>query len=220
MYELLKGLFQSRRTPRLVDRNDINPTDVEKIKDVLQYAPSFDKVFPYETYFLTNTEAGKLKKEQLVEFFRCQHIDGTVPKYKDPWQDREMPQPILSGLTIAYVLTMRRSSVYSNYGTIERYAAGNRDVMISATYAMLAARSLGYQVGFFGSCLDRFEAAKLFNNDGTHSLLVTLVTVANSVIPNTPLKTFRQYFKYKNQTSFVFPLKHRSLPNFSNITVI
>jgi protein PhnA len=65
MYNELKTLLENRKTPRYVDRDDIPRDDINKILDAAKLAPSFDKVYPYEIYVLTNSQAGINKKEEL-----------------------------------------------------------------------------------------------------------------------------------------------------------
>lgn len=218
MYDWLKETLKNRRTPRLVDREDIDPVDIEKIKDVIKFAPSFDKVFPYKAYFLTNSPEGRTKKEQLVEYFRCRNADGTQSQVGDPWDNREMPQPLLSGLVIVY-LSIDKMSPTANYGRLEKYVSANTDIGISATYAVLAAQSLGYKTGFFRGSSLKATTARMFTNEPS-AMFNLAVTVAHTTVPHDHPTMNRQYFSYKNQRPFVYPNKHRAIADFSDITII
>jgi nitroreductase len=50
MYNELKTLLENRRTPRYVSQDDIPEDDINKILNIINLAPSFDKVYPYEVH--------------------------------------------------------------------------------------------------------------------------------------------------------------------------
>jgi nitroreductase len=219
MYTQLKTLLENRRTPRYVDQDDIPGDDIDKILDAAKLAPSFDKVYPYQIYVLTNSHAGINKKEELIERYICRHYDGTIPKIGATWNDREIVQPIISGLSLVYVAVPKASGT-TPAGAVELAFTAQRDAMVSATYAMLAAESLGYCAGMFSGAHMPSESARLLFTDAEHARVVTTVTVANRIIPTSdPIKS-RQYIEYKNQQPFVYHSKHRDKSVVPKITIL
>jgi hypothetical protein len=220
-YDQLLGLMQNRHTPRMVDSSPIPDVDVQKIYSAIKTAPSFDRVFPYKVFFLTNSEEGIVKKEQLIEYFRCggDHVG-------DPWDDKEILQPLLSGLVIAYVTDLKKLSPTADYGDPEtlhrRLSIGRhalKDMMISGTYAMLAARSLGYHTGMFGAAKQFAEAAQVLTPDD-NCYLELCVVVAKDVIPPLDISNPKQYYNFKNQNTFVFWNKHKNIHPSTDIQFI
>lgn len=218
MFDQLYNLITTRRTPRLVETNNIPEENITKILNAAKSAPSFDKAYAYSIHALTNSPAGITKKEQLLEFYRCTNSDGTHPKYGDTFHNREMVQPILSGLVLVYVITPKRGPNMKT-GPQQTINAAVRDSTISATYAMLAAASLGYKTGMLCAIDSNYHpvnnAVKLFVND-TISFISMSVTVATDIIPipestipgASPHTGPKQYFNYKGMTPFVYPKKH------------
>lgn len=206
-YEPFLEMISRRRTPRLVDRGDIPQDDIDRIRDAIRYAPSFNKAYPYKVIFLTNSTDGIEKKERLVEHFRCLHADGTTPAVGDPWDEREMPQSLLGGLTIAYVL-QKRDIPDTSAGPQEKNLSSHRDIAVSASYSMLAASSLGYVSGMFGACTDRKKAAEILT-DELDPILVMVVAVARAIIPPIDTENVRQYFSYRGQNPYALWKKHR-----------
>ena len=213
MYADLKTLLESRRTPRFVDQGNIPETDIQKILDAIKLAPSFDKVYPYEVHVLTNSEEGISKKKALLEFYVCHSNETNAPsKPGDPWEEREICQPILSGLVLVYIASPVKSSTCKASNT-ELNLIAHRDIMVSATYAMLSAKSLGYATGMF-SAVYHNESIKLFTKD-TNAKISLSVTVANVEIPEPFVsKMKRRYIEYNNQRPFVYPKKHRDEKGF------
>jgi len=209
MYNTLKLLFESRRTPRYVDREDIPEDAINKILDAAKLAPSFDKIYPYEIFVLTNSQAGINKKEELVERYICRNEDFTMSNVGDSWNDREIVQPILSGLALVYV-AIPTSSATTSAGPYELDLQAHRDAMISATYAMLTAESLGYRAGMFSGITWPLQSAKLLFTDAEHARVVTTVTVANKDLAIIDPTKAKQYINYKNQQPFVYHSKHKN----------
>lgn len=214
-FEYLLDLMQNRHTPRMVDSGAIPDIDVQKIYSAVKTAPSFDRVFPYKIFFLTNSEEGIAKKEQIIEYFRCGE-----DQVGDTWENKEIAQTLLSGLVIAYVVDNNKLSLTADYGppdtvhrrmSIGRHAL--RDITVSGTYAMLAARSLGYHTGMFGASKNNIDAANVFTPD-RNCYLGLCVTVAKDVIPPLDRNNPRQPFVFKNQNTFVLWNKHQNVhPN-------
>ena len=219
MYNTLKTLFENRRTPRYVDQNDISEDDINKILDAAKLAPSFDKVYPYQIYVLTNSQAGINKKEELIERYVCRNKDGTHANPGDPWNNREIVQPILSGLALVYV-AIPKGSTTSNSGPDELEFIAQRDAMISATYAMLAAESLGYRAGMFSGIYWPIKSAKLLFTDAEQAKVVTTVTVANRDMPIASPNFLRHYIDYKSQRPYVLHLKHRDKSVLPNLIIL
>ena len=210
-------MLEARRTPRYVDRGDISETDTQKILDIINLAPSFDKVYPYEVHVLTNSAAGIAKKEALVEYYVCCGPDGITDKPGESWNDREICQPILSGLVLVYVVTPKLSTT-SRAGPTEKSMIAHRDAMLSATYAMISAKSLGYAAGMFSSVDHNSNVVELFTNN-TNARITTSVTVANQEL-SSPSVINRQYISYKNQQPYVYTKKHRTITRHPKITVV
>jgi nitroreductase len=219
MYNTLKSLLESRRTPRYVDREDIPQEDIQKILDAANLAPSFDKVYPYEIFVLTNSPAGIDKKEELVERYLCRNINGTISKVGDPWNDREIVQPILSGLSLVYV-SIPKASATSSAGPLELALISQRDAMISATYAMLAGQSLGYRAGMFSAVTFPDETANILFSNNAMARIVTTVTIANRDLLIIDPTDNRQYIDYKNQQPFVYHSKHKNKTALHKVTVL
>lgn len=219
MYNTLKSLLESRRTPRYVDREDIPQEDIQKILDAANLAPSFDKVYPYEIFVLTNSPAGIDKKEELVEQYLCRNSDGTISKVGDPWNEREITQPILSGLSLVYVATPKASATTST-GPLELTLISQRDAMISATYAMLAGQSLGYRAGMFSAVTFPNETAKILFSNNENSRIVTTVTIANRDLLIIDPAYNKRYIDYKNQKPYVYHSKHRDNSVLPKLTII
>ncbi len=220
-YDYLLDLMQNRHTPRMVDSGPIPDVDVQKIYSAIKTAPSFDRVFPYKVFFLTNSEEGISKKEQLIEYFRCGSDD-----VGDPWDDKEILQPLLSGLVIAYTIDQNKLSPTADYGepgsltrrlSIGRHAL--KDMMVSGTYAMLAARSLGYHTGMFGASKDIIDAAHVLTPENG-CYLELCVVVAKDIIPPLDTSNPKQYFNFKNQNTFVFWNKHKNIHPSTDIQFI
>ena len=219
MYDALKTLFENRTTPRYVDQNDIPVADINKILDAAKLAPSFDKIYPYEIFVLTNSQAGINKKEELIERYVCRNTDGTHANPGDPWNNREIVQPILSGLALVYV-AIPKASTTSNAGPDELVLIAHRDAIISATYAMLAAESLGYRAGMFSGITLPAESARLLFTDSEQAKVVTTVTVANRDIRIVSPNFLRNYIDYKRQRPFVLHSKHRDKSVLPNLTIL
>jgi hypothetical protein len=130
-----------------------------------------------------------------------------------------MVQPILSGLTLVYVVTPKRSPLMKT-GPIETLLAGVKDATISATYAMLAAHSLGLKTGMFGSIEQNSytssNAVKLFSND-PNSIITLSVTVANSLVETPDTVGEKHFFKYKGDLPYVMYKKHKAIINSPEI---
>jgi len=216
MYHELKTLLENRRTPRYVDRDDIPEDDINKILDAAKLAPSFDKVYPYEVHVLTNSAAGIVKKEALVDYYVCCGPDGITDTPGDSWNEREICQPILSGLVLVYIATPKLSAT-SRAGPNEKAFIAHRDAMLSATYAMISAKSLGYASGMFGS-VAHGESLGLFTNNAS-AKIVTSVTIATRELPFSTADN-RQYISYKNQQPFVYTKKHQGITRHPKITVV
>jgi nitroreductase len=220
MYNELKTLLENRRTPRYVDRDDIPEDDINKILDAAKLAPSFDKVYPYEIYVLTNSQAGINKKEELVERYICRPDDYSAsPNVGTSWNNREIVQPILSGVSLVYIAITTLSPTMET-GEFELYLTSQRDAMVSATYAMLAAESLGYCAGMFSAIVWPGESARLLFTDTEKARVVTTVTVANKVIPASDPLYSRQFIDYKDQKPYVYHSKHRDKVASPKITIL
>jgi hypothetical protein len=165
-YDELMKILTTRRTARLVSKNSIPEEDILKIIDAGKLAPSADKLFNYKVYALTNSESGKLAKIRLMHHFRC---GGSTPE--DPLGGGEVIQPIMSGLTLIYSITV--------LPTDPQASPASRDAMINATFSMLAAETLGYKTAFFGIIPDKQGAMKVINPEKTiNEYMLMAVTCA------------------------------------------
>ena len=214
--KLLDIIFK-RKTARLVETDNISDLDIETIKRVILKAPSFDKRFPYKVFFLTNSEKGVRLKNQLIEYYRC-HTD----RVGDPWENREIVQPILSGLTIVFV--QKPTPLIVN-GNQELEMVSVRDISVAATMAMLVGEDMGYATGMFGACKDPDGAATLFGCDSSNEKVRLVVTIAKKDIAVETLlknanKEHKVFLDYNGQRPFTFAIKHRYLPVTTEISII
>lgn len=213
MYENLVNLFSSRRTPRLVSREPIPDDDVNKILDAIKLAPSFNKVYPYQIHVLTNSEEGTKIKEKLVDFYRCQDDDGTSSLPGTSLLKKEIAQPLLSGLVLVYVITPDNSEA-APAGPKVQHDFAMKDATISATYGLMAAMSLGYKVGMFGSVSYNNEsnhsACDLFNTD-INSKIVLSLTIAKDTLPIIDPTKEKQWYLFNKVPVFVRPFKHSNV---------
>jgi nitroreductase len=213
MYDQLKTLVEKRKTPRLVETDDISEENIQKILDIAKLAPSLDQNYGYKIHALTNSTAGIEKKEALLKYYRCMNGDGTHPQVTDPFSDREMIQPILSGLSLVFVVTPKRA-VTMKTSDMATLICCIRDAMISATYAMMAAESLGFKAGMFGNVdhngLEYNPSAPALFSDAPGARIILTVTVANKLvsIPEVDEKG-RHWFDYKGERPYVLPHKHQ-----------
>jgi nitroreductase len=201
IYNDLKSLLQNRRTARLTDTADISSDYINKILDIVNLAPSSDKLFPYKVYALTNSPEGRSKKEQLVNFFRCGGPDVTLQKSTDPFADSEMVQPILSGFVLVFVCFPKKLDFSLDGKNLMMYKA-MKDIAIAGTYAMLAGESLGLKTGMFGNLIEFANAVKIFDNSGD-GFLGMVVTFSNRTIPPILLDKKKEYFEYNSNTKSV-----------------
>ncbi len=214
LYDQLMNLFRQRRTVRYASTTDISNDHIDKILEAAKLAPSFDKLYPYKIYALTNSQEGKAKKESLLEYFRC----GADRPFTT-WRGKEMLQPVLSGLVLAYTWkwsTSRTPDPLEN----SKYGYGIQDATISATMAMMAAESLGLKTSFLISPKMRDDARKVLTDDDKENLLI-LVTVSNENLDksSSPFNLL-QMIKYKGQTARILLKKHRSIVAQPGITLI
>lgn len=224
-YETILSLVKNRRTPRLVTTDNIPPLDILKIKDAISYAPSFDKVYPYSVYFLTNTPEAIAKKKELLQYYRCAAPDGSFDSYGDTFHNKEMNQALLSGLVIAYVSRYKKSTTGRYFigdkrgekNAIRAYAL--KDLMISASYAMMGASALGYHTGMFGSMQSPDNAAKLFINEKDAKLEICVTVAKTTISTKTPEKV-RQYFNYGDQKPYVIWNKHLNQTPTIDVNII
>lgn len=218
----LVDIIFKRKTARLVETTDIPESDIEVLKQVILKSPSLDKRFPYKIFFLTNSEAGVAIKNQLIEYYRC-HTDHIG----DTWENKEIVQPILSGLSIVFVQRPTPLIIDTNH---ELEMVSIRDIAVAGTMAMLAGEEMGYATGMFGACTDPVGAANLFGGNGVTEKVRLVVTIAKKDIgletifknANDPaiVKDRKVFFDHKGQRPFVFVLKHRDLPTTTEISTI
>ena len=213
MYDQFKTLLEQRRTPRLVTTEDISQENIQKILAAAVLAPSFDKAYAYEIHALTNTADGIAKKEALLNYYRCLNTDGSHSKVTDSFNDREMVQPILSGLTLVYVVTPKNSPTM-RCGPAQTLMFSVKDATVSATYAMLAAESLGLKSGMFGSIDHNYhpddDAIRLFSTDPNAVILLS-VAIANTVVDIPETSSNKHFFDYKGERPYVMYKKHRDI---------
>lgn len=222
MYDQFKSMLEQRRTPRLVETTDVLEDHTRKIMQAAMLAPSFDQAYAYKIHVLTNSDDGKAKKEELLKYYRCMNSDGSHPDITDPFDNSEMIQPILSGLVLVYVVTPKRS-VTMRTGPIQTLCMGIKDATISATYAMLAAQSLGLKAGMFGAIDHNYAgspaAIRLFSTD-PNSVILMAVTVANAVVDIPVSSEEKHFFDYKGQRPYVMYRKHRAARKLPGYTVL
>jgi nitroreductase len=212
-YDQLMDLFRQRRTVRYASSTDISEDHRNKILEAAKLAPSFDKLYPYKIYALTNTEQGKLKKEALLEYFRC----GTDRPFSG-WKGKEILQPILSGLVLAYTWQEAISRTPDPLAPGPGY--GIQDAMISATMAMMAAESLGLKTAFFSAAKMRDDARRVLSNNNKEKLLI-LVAISNDNLDKNPTPfNILQLIKYQGQTARILLKKHRTIIAQPGITLI
>ena len=219
LYNDILFLLKNRRTARLVDTGDISIDHYDKIIDAALTAPSIDSRYPYKIYALTNSCEGLEKKELLVEYFRC-----SADRPGDSWEDKEINQALLSGLTLLY-------SSWSTPTLVPDPHEGNyrlnhiKDTMVSASFAMIAAESLGLATGFFGIVKDNDAlSARLFNND--YEKVTVAVTCAAK---KTNLSQYFEKFEegavhvpypYKGQVPWVCVNKHKRFKKTAEVVRI
>jgi nitroreductase len=219
IYEDLLNLLQNRRTSRLVDTSDIDIEDITKILEAIKYAPSFDKVYPYKIVALTNSPEAITVKENLIKYYRCAKPNGTTPSVDSSFDDLEMVQPILSGLTLVFVATPKPSSTMKE-GIINLQMIAVKDATIAATLAMLTGESLGLKTGMFG-CVQQIHNVTAMFTDAPLARYVMAVTFAKKIIPHTNETKSRQYFDLDSNTRpFAYRNKHRNINNTPLIQVI
>jgi len=84
---------------------------------------------------------------------------------------------------------------------------------VSATYAMLAAESLGLKSGMFGAVDHNYhpvdDAIKLFSTDPNAVILLS-VTIANTVVDIPETASDKHFFDYKGERPYVMYKKHRA----------
>lgn len=212
MYEQLMDLFRHRRTVRYASTTDISQDHIDKILAAANLAPSFDKLYPYKIYALTNSPEGKAKKELMLEYFRC----GRDRPFSG-WANKEILQPVLSGLVLAYT---HWNSLPRTPDPAEKskYGFGIQDAMISGTMAMMAAESLGLKTSFLISPKSRDEASIALTGNSNEQLLM-LVTVSNgSLDRNSGINI--EKIKYKNQWAHIFLKKHRAIVAGPTVNII
>jgi hypothetical protein len=171
LYDDFIKILQNRRTARLVSQDDIPPEDIQKIINAGKFAPSADKRYNYKVYALSNSDEGKSKKLELIKYFRC---GKTLPN--DPYDDKELIQPILSGLTLLYTVTLPGNNTLSG--------SAGRDAMINASFSMIAAELLGYKTAFLGIISDRVAARKILNFEGDDEYAILAVTCSTDSFHN------------------------------------
>jgi len=220
----LLEIISKRKTARLVETDNIVDTDIEIIKQVILKSPSLDKRFPYKVFFLTNSDEGKLLKNQLIEYYRC-HTD----RVGDTWENKEIVQPILSGLTIVFVQQPTPLIIDTNR---ELEMVSVRDITVAGTLAMLAGESLGYATGMFGACTDPVGAATIFGGNNVTEKVRLVITIAKKDIgletifknANNPnvvdAEEHKVFIDHNGQRPFTFVLKHRWLPITTEISTI
>jgi nitroreductase len=207
LYNDLLLLLKNRRTARLVDTENISIDHYDKIIDAALTAPSIDRRYPYKIYALTNSPAGIEKKELLVEHFRCGY-----DRPGDDWEGKEINQALLSGLTLLYSswVTPTLDPDPQEGKTRLNHI---KDTMVSASFAMIAAESLGLTTGFFGSIKDNDTiSARLFNNN--YEKITVVVTCANNnlacEIEKLADKAVHLTYPYKEQNPWVCVNKHKA----------
>ena len=122
-------------------------------------------------------------------------------------------------MSLVYVAVPRASGTTAA-GAFELAFTAQRDAMVSATYAMLAAQSLGYQAGMFSALVWPGESARLLFTDAEQARVVTTVTVANRIIPTNDSSYRKQFIDYKDQRPFVYHSKHKNKVSLPNITIL
>ena len=199
-------LLKNRRTARLVDTGNISIDYYDKIIDAALTAPSIDSRYPYKIYALTNSAAGIEKKELLIEYFRCGY-----DRPGDDWEGKEINQALLSGLTLMYT-SWETPTLDPDPQEGKIRLNHIKDTMVSASFAMIAAESLGLSTGFFGSVKDNNKLSKrLFNND--YEKITVVVTCA---VDNLAREIEKHYtrdrhipYPYKGQQPWVCVNKHK-----------
>ena len=206
LYNDILFLLKNRRTARLVDTGNISIDHYDKIIDAALTAPSIDSRYPYKIYALTNSAAGIEKKELLVEHFRCGY-----DRPGDDWEGKEINQALLSGLTLMYT-SWETPTLDPDPQEGKIRLNHIKDTMVSASFAMIAAESLGLSTGFFGSVKDNNKLSKrLFNND--YEKITVVVTCA---VDNLAREIEKHYtrdrhipYPYKGQQPWVCVNKHK-----------
>jgi nitroreductase len=212
IYYQLLNLFKNRRTVRLASETGISDDYLNKILAAAKTAPSFDKLYPYKIYVLTNSVEGRLKKERLLEYFRCgsdRPLTG--------WKNKEILQPILSGLVLVYTY---QYSVSRTPDPIQPATTGLGaiDAIMSATMALMAAESLELKTGFFACVKDR-KTIMLELTENPEEHFVCAVTIANE---NLGLQYTTRVidYPYKEDTARIFLKKHHDIKNTVKIKTI
>ena len=206
LYNDILFLLKNRRTARLVDTGNISIDYYDKIIDAALTAPSIDSRYPYKIYALTNSAAGIEKKELLIEYFRCGY-----DRPGDDWEGKEINQALLSGLTLMYT-SWETPTLDPDPQEGKIRLNHIKDTMVSASFAMIAAESLGLSTGFFGSVKDNNKLSKrLFNND--YEKITVVVTCA---VDNLAREIEKHYtrdrhipYPYKGQQPWVCVNKHK-----------
>ena len=217
VYDQLLNLFKNRRTVRFASENNISQDKLDKILAAAQTAPSFDKLYPYGIYVLTNSVEGRSKKELLLECFRC----GTDRPF-DNWDNKEMLQPILSGVVLVYTWWSSIGRTPDPMAPPGGQGHGHTDAVISATMSMMAAQSLGLATSFLVASKEQ-EQSLLAITGNSYEKLAIVVTIAN-----TNLESFHRIkygtdnvaYTYKEQSAIIYLKKHRSIKNSVAITLI
>lgn len=204
MYAQLLNLFKNRRTVRLASETDISQDNLNKILEAAKTAPSFDKLYPYKIYVLTNSIEGRLKKERLLEYYRC-----GVDRPFTSWDNKEILQPILSGVVLVYTWW---PSVGITPDPLQPGSGhGATDAIMGATMSLMAAESLGLATSFLVCVKDKPKA--VFHITGNRKeQLVAIVTIANDNLGLQNDASKIDYI-YKEQTARILLKKHHSIKN-------
>jgi hypothetical protein len=219
IYNTILELFKNRRTVRLASETDISEDNLIKILDAAKTAPSFDKLYPYKIYVLTNSAEGRLKKEQLLEYFRC----GTDRPFTS-WSNKEMLQPILSGIVLVYTYWVAPpitpdplTPLTNSYGAI--------DAIMGATMTLLAAESLGLATSFLVCAKEKIQAS-IDITGNPDERMVAIVTISNENLGSHAQPTMTidgdavVDYTYNEQTAYVRLNKHHKIKNSVTIQEI
>ena len=205
IYNQIFDLFKNRRTVRFASETDIPQEKLNKILEAAKTAPSFDKLYPYKIHVLTNSAEGRLKKERLLEYFRC----GDNRPFTT-WEDREILQPILSGVVLVYTWW---PSVSRTPDPLQPPTTGfgAMDAIMGATMALIAAESLGLKTAFFACPKDKVQASLDITGNSTEQI-VAVVTIANENLGLQYDDSIIDHV-YKGQTAHIYLNKHHNIEN-------
>jgi hypothetical protein len=217
LYDDLMNLLRSRKTQRLVDESDISQDNINKIINAALLAPSLDKVYPYTIVALTNGPNSMALKKHLIEHARC-----GPDKDGDPWQDREINQSFLSGLVLVFISGPNTGVQEPNPTPVDlsHRTQHLKDAMISATYAMMAAESLGLSTSYIGGFRDAAAAVAKFTPNLEARIAVTITCSNRDLLKGKVAADYHhtdkignpyEYYTYANQQARILGLKHHNI---------